>query len=123
MIDCTATFARIHEIFPIRFAFDLDKFGSPYDQSVRQYAALLIDPRCKALRVEIAGHADYKGSIAYNQELSERRAQRVLDALIAVGIDGARLAVKGYSEVSPIDPARTDDARMLNRRVDMVLMK
>ncbi len=123
VIDCTATFTRIHEIFPIRFAFDLDSFGSPYDQSVRQYAALLIDPRCKALRVEIAGHADYKGSIAYNQDLSERRAQRVLDALIAVGIDGARLSVKGYSEVSPIDPAKTDEARTLNRRVDMVLMK
>ena len=123
VIDCNATFARVHQIFPIRFAFDLDDLGSPYDQSVRQYAALLKDPRCLALKVEIAGHADYKGSIAYNQDLSERRAQRVLDALIAVGIDGTRLSVKGYSEISPIDPARTNDARMLNRRVDMVLMK
>ena len=121
--DCDTAFARVHQVFPIRFAFDLSDLASPYDQSVSQYAALLKDPRCAALKVEIAGHADYFGSIPYNQGLSERRAQMVLDALIAVGIDGSRLSVKGYSEIVPVDPLKTDYARMKNRRVEMVLVK
>lgn len=121
--DCATVLQRIHNVFPIRFGFDLSSLESPYNLSAMQYAALLKDPRCTTLKVEIAGHADDRGSEQYNQMLSEARAKTVMTALSEAGVDAARLSVKGYSDLSPIDPAETDEARQKNRRVEITVMK
>lgn len=51
--------------------------------------------------IELGAHTDRKGSDEYNIRLSERRAQSVVDYLIAAGIDMARLSPKGYGESVP----------------------
>lgn len=66
------------------------------------------------LRVE--GHTDSKGSEEYNQQLSERRANSVKNALIQQGVDGRRITTIGYGESQPIS---SDDA--VNRRVNIVI--
>jgi outer membrane protein OmpA-like peptidoglycan-associated protein len=62
----------------------------------------------------VEGHTDIKGSESYNQQLSERRAQAVRDALVNRGVDSRRLRVIGYGESQPIS---SDDA--MNRRVEL----
>jgi large repetitive protein len=119
--DCVATLARISAVFPVRFEFNVDSLANPYDLSVNQYAALLKDARCMSVKVQVAGHADYKGSEAYNQGLSERRAQHVIDMLVKAGITADRLNGVGYSKDKPLDPALDDSARMKNRRVEFTV--
>jgi outer membrane protein OmpA-like peptidoglycan-associated protein len=121
--DCVATIARVSAVFPVRFAFNSDRLKEPYSLSVNQYAALLKDPRCLTLKVQVEGHADYFGSEKYNQDLSERRARNVIDALSKAGIDVSRLTAKGYSKDKPLDPATTITARMKNRRVEFTTSK
>jgi outer membrane protein OmpA-like peptidoglycan-associated protein len=121
--DCEAVITRITNVFPIRFEYDLTDITKPFDLSVSQYAALLKDPRCMTLNVELTGHADFRGSESYNQNLSERRAGLIRDMLKDAGVDVSRMSVKGMSELSPIDPATTDEARMKNRRVEITVKK
>ncbi len=51
--------------------------------------------------IELGAHTDRKGSDKYNERLAQRRAQSVVDYLIAAGIDTARLEAKGYGESVP----------------------
>lgn len=68
----------------------------------------------------IAGHTDSVGSKAYNQKLSERRAQSVEDYLNAQGInDGRVTSVVGYGESRPVATNETDAGRAKNRRVEL----
>ncbi len=120
--DCVATMARISAVFPVRFEFKHANLKAPYDLSVNQYSALMKDPRCLTMKVQVAGHADYLGSEFYNQGLSERRAKTVIDALVAAGIDAGRLTGVGYSKDKPLDPALTASARMKNRRVEFTVL-
>ncbi len=53
------------------------------------------------ITIEMSAHTDYKGNDEYNRDLSARRAQSVIDYLIAAGIDAARLTAVGYGEVKP----------------------
>ncbi len=71
--------------------------------------------------VEITGHTDSSGSEAYNQKLSEKRAQAVSDALQEKGVDAARISAKGEGESSPIASNATAAGREQNRRVEIVI--
>lgn len=50
------------------------------------------------LKIEIGSHTDSRGSDQYNQDLSQRRAQSVVDYFIAKGVPSAQLSAKGYGE-------------------------
>jgi outer membrane protein OmpA-like peptidoglycan-associated protein len=121
--DCAGVLGKISTVFPIRFEFKRTRLVEPYSLAINQYAALLKDPRCATLKAEIAGHADYYGPSRFNQALSELRAQAVVAALVAAGVDAARLGTQGLNESAPLDPEKTIDARRKNRRVEITLMK
>jgi outer membrane protein OmpA-like peptidoglycan-associated protein len=67
--------------------------------------------------VRVEGHTDSKGSEVYNQELSERRANAVKNALVQRGVNAQRVVALGYGESMPIS---SNDA--LNRRVNVVII-
>jgi outer membrane protein OmpA-like peptidoglycan-associated protein len=119
--DCVAVMTRIGNVFPIRFEYDLTDITKPFDLSVSQYAALMKDPRCQSLNIEVQGHADFKGSEQYNINLSERRANLIVGMLKDAGVDTSRMSVKGLGETQPVDAALTDEARMKNRRVTITV--
>jgi outer membrane protein OmpA-like peptidoglycan-associated protein len=88
-------------------------------------ASVLVDPvgdvlrRYPDLRIEVAGHTDWVGGEAFNQRLSEARAQTIATYLTERwGIDPARLIAKGYGETQPFVTNANPTGRTLNRRVE-----
>lgn len=69
--------------------------------------------------ISVNGHTDDVGSEAYNQKLSERRAQAVRDYLVQAGLPAGILSVQGYGKSVPRVPGSTDAARAKNRRVEL----
>lgn len=67
------------------------------------------------------GFTDSVGGAAYNQELSERRAAAVRNALTGMGVAAQRVAMKGYGKAYPVAANDTASNRQLNRRVEIVL--
>jgi OmpA-OmpF porin, OOP family len=72
--------------------------------------------RYPELNIEVGGHTDARGSDAYNQQLSARRAETVLKYLRDGGVTNT-LTSRGYGERQPIASNDTDDGRQQNRRV------
>jgi len=71
------------------------------------------------VRIEVAGHTDWIGSDAYNQDLSRRRAQAVREFLLARGVPAERMTAQGYGESRPIADNHSDEGRSKNRRVEL----
>lgn len=69
--------------------------------------------------VTIVGHTSTEGSTEYNQELSERRAQAVLDALVARGLDAEGFSASGLGESEPLVSESDEASRAINRRVEI----
>jgi outer membrane protein OmpA-like peptidoglycan-associated protein len=69
--------------------------------------------------VDVLGHTDSTGTDAYNQALSERRAQSVADYLASHGVARARMGIHGYGESQPIASNDTEAGRAQNRRVEI----
>jgi outer membrane protein OmpA-like peptidoglycan-associated protein/uncharacterized protein YidB (DUF937 family) len=69
--------------------------------------------------LKIGGYTDNTGALELNQKLSAERAQAVMNALIARGIDAARLASEGYGPENPIADNATAEGREKNRRVSV----
>ena len=65
------------------------------------------------------GHTDSRGSDAYNQKLSERRAAAVKDYLVSKGIPASKITTIGKGESQPVATNKTDEGRQKNRRVDI----
>ncbi len=67
----------------------------------------------------VEGHTDSVGTDAYNQRLSERRAQAVRDVLVNQhGLESNRVEAVGYGEARPVADNSTDEGRAINRRVE-----
>lgn len=61
------------------------------------------------------------GSDSFNQDLSERRAISVKNALMQAGVDGSRIDTIGLGETQPITDNSTSAGRLKNRRVEIVI--
>ena len=69
--------------------------------------------------IEIVGHSSSEGAADYNRDLSQRRAQSVVDALVGLGLDAARISASGRGEEEPIASNEDEAGRSLNRRVEV----
>lgn len=74
---------------------------------------------CSGVTVEIGGHTDASGSAAINDSLSQARAERVRDALVARGIPAAMLTAKGYGSSKPANADNAMDPA--NRRTSFTI--
>ncbi len=87
-------------------------------------AAAVLNLHDELLQVEVAGHTCDLGPAAYNQGLSERRANAVRDFLVNEGdVDPDRLVVRGYGEDRPKVPNTSNANRQENRRVELVVLE
>jgi len=104
----------------------LHGIGFDYDSDViRSSSTTLIEALYQGLSVEtdvsivITGHSSSEGSAAYNRDLSQRRAQSVVDALISLGLPADQLSASGRGEDEPIASNEDEAGRSLNRRVEV----
>ena len=70
----------------------------------------------------VGGHADSRGSIAYNELLAKRRANSVKSYLMARGVRASALTAKSFGELEPIGDNATAVGRALNRRVEVKVL-
>ena len=119
---------RCAEVIRLRGVnFDFDKADIRPDAAVilDEAASLLSDAlaACTNRSVSVEGHTDAVGADAYNQDLSERRANSVMDYLAGKGVSPSRLSSKGFGESNPIATNETREGRALNRRVELRLVQ
>jgi outer membrane protein OmpA-like peptidoglycan-associated protein len=72
--------------------------------------------------ITIAGYTDSTGSEAHNQQLSERRAANVKNALVGEGVNPTRMTALGYGETRPVADNATAEGRQMNRRVTILIV-
>lgn len=96
------------------FDYDSSRLKPGAYPELRRVADILI--KYPHSRIEVAGHTDTKGSMEYNQRLSEQRAQAVANQLIYNGVSAQRVTAVGYGESRPIS---SNDA--MNRRVEILI--
>lgn len=95
------------------------RLREPGQRAVDKLAAFLREYPQRTVAIE--GFTDNVGSETYNQELSERRADAIRDALLALGISVDRISIHGYGKAYPIASNGDPTGRQLNRRVEVVI--
>lgn len=93
--------------------------GDPADTLAR-LAAVMTD--CTEFHIEAGGHTDAQGSADLNAELSQARAETVVEAMAGAGMDTRHIDARGYGETQPIASNDTEEGREANRRIEFRLL-
>lgn len=101
------------------FAFDRSGLGPAARQAVQEKAEVLRSH--PDLSVRLIGHTDRRGPDAYNQRLSERRAEAVRQALVQQGIEANRIETEGRGFHEPAAEGTGFEVHRQNRRVELVI--
>ncbi|GAB5464930.1 MAG: hypothetical protein Kapaf2KO_03660 [Candidatus Kapaibacteriales bacterium] len=113
--DPNNTFER-----PIEFEFnkaDLKPESQPIIDEIVD--AMMSRP---IMRIEVRGHTDNVGTPEYNQDLSERRAAVVKNAIIEAGINQRRVRSRGFGYSMPLETNDTEEGRARNRRTEFMVI-
>ncbi|KEQ07477.1 OmpA family protein [Pseudorhizobium pelagicum] len=103
----------------VTFATDQDQVIPPFYQTLNSVALVL--NKFNRTLIDVNGHTDSTGSLAYNQGLSERRAASVANYLASQGVDQRRMSTLGFGPSQPIASNATPDGRAQNRRVEVLI--
>lgn len=104
---------------PANVTFDVDsaRIKPQFQGTLSEVARTLADnPQSY---IEVYGHTDSTGSPEYNQDLSEQRAQSVVQFMQSNGVMPQRLFWQGHGETRPIADNDTPQGRQMNRRVQL----
>lgn len=110
--------AVLQNIFFDHDKYELKEKSISELQNVERF--LLENPNIK---VEISGHTDNVGTVSYNMQLSQKRAQAVYNYLIARGISASRLLARGYGPGKPVADNATEVGKQQNRRIEFRLLR
>jgi OOP family OmpA-OmpF porin len=113
---------RVIDRLTLHVNFDTNKatFKKADDADVEKAVEFL--KKYPTAKFELEGHTDSTGSPAYNQKLSEKRAEAVKERLVKRGIDPARIHAVGYGETKPVADNKTVKGRAENRRVEVLIL-
>lgn len=75
------------------------------------------------IKAEISGHTDNVGTDTWNQQLSQKRAETVVEYLLSKGIDANRLIARGYGSSNPVANNTTEEGRAKNRRTEFKIIE
>jgi len=106
-------------IYGIHFDVDSAKIKDESEPTIEKIAELLKENA--ELKLQVVGHTDNTGDLEYNIDLSERRAQSLVEVLVKnYDIDNDRLSPFGVGPLSPKATNETESGREQNRRVELV---
>ncbi|MES2883187.1 MAG: OmpA family protein [Pseudomonadota bacterium] len=105
--------AALAEPQPVYFATDVAVIDEPSKTKLDEAAAYLA--ATPGSRIEITGHADNRGSEAYNIVLASQRAEAVRQYLLGKGVEAGRLSTLSMGEFKPLSSNSTEEGRALNR--------
>lgn len=113
---------NIRLIMPGNVTFETDKYyvKSSFYSVLNSVGTVLAKYHDTTLRV--TGHTDSTGAIAYNQDLSEKRARSVADYLASQGVARERLYIEGVGPSQPIADNESSAGRAQNRRVELYIL-
>jgi outer membrane protein OmpA-like peptidoglycan-associated protein len=115
---------QIEERFEItNVNFDYNKFDIPdsSDLNIRELSIYL--KKNKEYRVHLLGYTDNKGTVLYNQKLSEERSKSVRNLLVKYGVSDDRINYIGNNFADPLAKNNTEEGRSKNRRVEIVVLE
>ncbi len=101
----------------ITFGYDRADVQPQFQPTLNDVAAVLA--QYPKTYIDVYGHTDSDGADAYNQTLSERRAQAVSSYLVGRGVQSARVGTRGFGETQPIASNATEEGKAANRRVEI----
>jgi outer membrane protein OmpA-like peptidoglycan-associated protein len=104
----------------VTFAFNSADLNSQFYPVLDKMASTLNEYNKTV--IEVAGHTDSVGSDAYNQQLSEKRANSVAAYLSSRGVDRSRMVTIGAGEAHPVATNETEEGRAQNRRVEITIV-
>jgi flagellar motor protein MotB len=103
------------------FSLDSYQLGTESNQDLLEI--LSIFSQNPGIVMEISGFTDDTGSDDYNSELSQKRAESVVNYLINNGVSPDQLIAKGFGKENPIASNETEEGRRLNRRTEMKVIR
>lgn len=103
----------------VLFAYDRSDLGSSAQSNLTKLVNVL--NKYPDTDIQVIGHTDANGSDDYNQKLSERRANAVINFLSANKINTSRLTARGMGESDPVAGNDTEEGKAQNRRVEFVI--
>lgn len=107
----------------VDYVFNSDKLTPKGEKQLKEIATALYSTTLKKAHILVEGHIDNIGSIAYGKDLSERRAMRIVEALVDnYQIPEERLTAKGLGRSRPVASNKSEQGRALNRRITLVNM-
>jgi len=102
--------------------FEFDRYDiRPKDTEILRENATLLKNN-SALKVQIEGHCDERGTIEYNLALGERRANSTKKYLVSLGISPDRISIISYGKERPLDPGHNEEAWAKNRRAHTIIL-
>jgi outer membrane protein OmpA-like peptidoglycan-associated protein len=104
----------------ILFAFDKAEIPQQIKSNLNKFADIL--KRYPDYRILVRGHTDDLGTEAYNQSLSEQRAETVKEYLVTQGVNASRLKVRGYGNTVARYSNDSEAGRAKNRRVEFLIL-
>jgi outer membrane protein OmpA-like peptidoglycan-associated protein len=102
-----------------KFDFDSAELKPRNRELLSRVAGILL--ASKGFSLSVFGYTDDVGTKEYNQKLSDRRAEAVRNYLVQTGIDASLVDAKGFGKTNPRVNATTEQARAINRRVEIAV--
>lgn len=113
---CQDTIRALLDGSKINFSSGNAEIGPGNNQLLSKIASAATE--CEASQFEIVGHTDFTGHQAFNQELSQRRADAVVTKLEDFGLDRNRFTTRGAGSSEPVADNSTAAGRASNRRIE-----
>jgi outer membrane protein OmpA-like peptidoglycan-associated protein len=118
----TVTVSKVVDRLTLHVNFDTARatIRRPDDADLQKAIAFI--KKYPDARISLVGYTDSRGREAYNQGLSERRAEAVKDYLVKHGVDAGRIQTSGRGEADPVGDNATEKGRFENRRTEVLML-